>query len=233
MYKGLALGNNGSGNFLYAANFFSGKIDVFDNTFAPAMLAGGFTDPNLPSGYAPFNIQNIGGKLYVTYAKQDAAKQDDVDGPGNGYVDTYDFNGQLIQRLVSNGPLNSPWGLALAPSTFGPLGGDLLVGNFGDGTINGFNPITGAFIGSLAGLQGQPIVIPGLWGLTFGNGGNGGDPNSLYLTAGIPGPGNLEDHGLFAQIQAVPEPASWGAAVLGLAFLLARRAGRRGRRVSE
>jgi uncharacterized protein (TIGR03118 family) len=227
VYKGLALGNNGSGHFLYAANFSSGNIDVFDSTFAPAMLSGGFTDPNLPAGYAPFNIQNIAGKLYVTYALQNGDKHDDMAGPGNGYVDTYDLNGKLLKRLVSNGPLNSPWGLALAPSTFGPLGGDLLIGNFGDGTINGFDPVTGAFVGSLAGLQGQAIVIPGLWALTFGNGGNGGDQASLYLTAGIPGPGKLEDHGLFAQVQAVPEPATWGAVALGLALLLARRAGRR------
>jgi uncharacterized protein (TIGR03118 family) len=225
VYKGLALGNNGSGNFLYAANFNSGKIDVFNSAFAPVMLPGGFQDPNIPAGFAPFDIQSIGGKLYVTYAKQDAAKHDDVAGPGNGYVDTYDLSGNLLKRVISQGPLNSPWGLTLASPNFGPLSGDLLVGNFGDGTINGFDPITGALIGSLADQQGHPIVNPGLWALTFGNGGNGGNLNTLYFTAGIPGPDTVEDHGLFGQIQAVPEPATWGAAGLGLAFLLvARRA---------
>ena len=140
VYKGLAIGNNGSGDFLYAANFRAGTIDVFDSTFAPTSLAGSFTDPNLPSGFAPFDIQNIGGNLIVTYAKQDASGLDDVPGAGNGFVDVFDTNGNLLRRLVSNGPLNSPWGLALAPGNFGQFSNDLLVGNFGDGTINAFDP---------------------------------------------------------------------------------------------
>ena len=215
VYKGLAIGNNGSGNFLYAANFSQGRIDVFDTTFAPATLAGSFTDPNLPSGFAPFNIQNLNGNLYVTYAKQDAAKLDDVAGPGNGFVDVYDTNGNLAKRLISNGSLNSPWGLALAPVNFGTFSNTLLVGNFGDGLINGFDPTTGAFLGSLEASGGNPITIEGLWGLKFGNGANGFDPNTLYFTAGIPGDGQVEDHGLFGSI-AVPEPSVLMLLVAGL-----------------
>jgi uncharacterized protein (TIGR03118 family) len=136
VYKGLAIGNNGSSNLLYAANFNSGHIDVFDKNFMPTTVSGGFVDPNIPAGFAPFNVQNINGKLYVTYARQDADKHDDVAGMGNGFVDVFDTNGNLLERLVTNGPLNSPWGLALAPGDFGQFSNDLLVGNFGDGMIN-------------------------------------------------------------------------------------------------
>ncbi len=218
VYKGLAIGNNGSGNFLYASNFNSGAVDVFDKNFAPTSLAGAFVDPSIPAGYAPFNIQNINGKLYVTYAKQNGAKHDDVAGPGNGYVDVYDLNGNFLQRLASNGPLNSPWGLTLAPAGFGNFGGDLLVGNFGDGTIDVFNAASGSFIDVLKDKNGNAIDIPGLWGLEFGNGASGGNVNTLYFTAGIPGPDALEDHGLFGSIdaKAVPDSAST-AALLGLA----------------
>src|SRR5438309_2116506 len=149
VYKGIALGNNGISNFLYAANFHSGAIDVFNGSFAPTTLAGHFTDPNLPAGFAPFNIQNIGGSLLVTYALQDAAKHDDVAGPGNGFVDQFDLNGVLERRLISDGALNSPWGLAIAPGAFGAFSNDLLVGNFGDGHIHAFDPTTGAFLGTL------------------------------------------------------------------------------------
>ena len=206
VYKGLAIGNNGSGNHLYAANFNSGTVDVFDASFAPVTVSGGFTDPNLPSGFAPFNIQNINGNLVVTFAKQDAAKHDDVAGPGNGFVDVFDANGVLLRRLVSNGPLDSPWGLALAPAGFGIFSGDLLVGNFGDGTINAFNPITGALLGHLTDLSGSPITIEGLWALLFGNGGNGGTADELFFTAGIPGTGAVEDHGLFGDLTAAATP---------------------------
>jgi uncharacterized protein (TIGR03118 family) len=202
-YKGLAIGNNGSGNFLYATNFSAATIDVFDATFTQATLAGSFTDPNLPAGFAPFGIENIGGVLFVTYAKVDSGGQDDEPGAGNGYVDRFDTNGNLLSRFASAGVLNSPWGLALAPASFGDLGGALLVGNFGDGRINAFNPATGSPIGTLDDSVGNPIVVPGLWDLHFGNGGNGGLKEELFFTAGIPGPDSLEDHGLFGKLAVV------------------------------
>lgn len=224
VYKGLAIGNS----LLYATNFGLGQIDVFDSNFHSVALPGGFHDNNLPTGYAPFNIQNIDGKLYVTYALQDAAKHDDVAGAGNGFIDVFDLNGNLLQRLTSRGALNSPWGLALAPSQFGALSGDLLAGNFGDGTINAYNPNTGAFIGTVDGPNGTPIVIPGLWGLDFGNGVSGQGLDTLYFTAGIPGSGQVEDHGLFGSLDTVPEPRSvllTGSALLASAlwFLVRRR----------
>ena len=200
VYKGLALGSSGGKNYLYAANFSAGRVDVFDANFVPVALAGTFTDPNLPAGFAPFNVQNVGGKLYVTYAVQDAAKHDDVSGPGNGYVNVFDTSGQLLQRFASQGPLNSPWGVVLAPAGFGGFGGALLVGNFGDGRINAFNPTTGAWLGALQDGSGKAIAIDGLWGLTFGNGTKAGDTHTLYFTAGIAGSGTVEDHGLFGSI---------------------------------
>jgi uncharacterized protein (TIGR03118 family) len=228
VYKGLALGTSSSGATLYATNFRSGKVDVFNNAFGPASLSGTFTDPNLPTGYAPFGIQNINGKLYVTYAVQDSAKHDDVAGAGNGIVDIFDTNGNFLQRLVSNGQLtpsaslNSPWGLALAPSNFGQFSSDLLVGNFGDGTINVFDPTTGAFLGTLDDASGNPIVIQGLWGLLFGNGGNGGATDELFFSAGIPGPDSIEDHGLFGTL-TVPEPSTMALFMSGVVLLALRR----------
>jgi uncharacterized protein (TIGR03118 family) len=196
IYKGLAIGANGSGNFLYAANFHAGTIDVFDKDFQPVQLAGSFTDPNIHRGFAPFNIQNLGGKLYVTYARQDADREDDVAGPANGFVDVFDTDGNLLQRLVTRGRLNSPWGLAIAPASFGPFGNDLLVGNFGDGRINAYDPVTGEFLGQLGGPDNRPITIDGLWGLIVGNGGNGGDVDKVYFTAGP----DDETHGLFGSL---------------------------------
>jgi uncharacterized protein (TIGR03118 family) len=216
IYKGLAIGNNGSADHLYAANFSAGTIDVYDSQWTPAPLAGNFSDPGLPAGYKPFNIDNIGGHLYVSYALQSG--RDDVAGPGHGYVDVYSLDGQFEQRLISAGPLDSPWGMALAPTSFGPFGGDLLVGNFGDGRINAFDPLTGLLLGTLSDENGNPIVNQGLWGITFGNGGNGGSRDILYFTAGIPGSGSVEDHGLFASLSTVPEP---GAAVLAVSALAA------------
>jgi uncharacterized protein (TIGR03118 family) len=171
-------------------------------------------------------VENIGGVLYVTYALQDPEKHDDVAGPGNGYVDEFDTNGNFIKRLISNGPLNSPWGLALAPANFGDFSDDLLVGNFGDGMINVFNPSTGVQLGDLEGAGGTPIVNEGLWGLAFGNGSGSGATNTLYFTAGIPGPGNVEDHGLFGDIVVTPEPGTVLLTALGLGGLLAARFGR-------
>jgi uncharacterized protein (TIGR03118 family) len=210
VYKGLTLGNNGTANFLYAADFHDNAVKVFNATFGPATLSGNFSDPTVPMGYAPFNVQHIvttgpTGVLYVTYALQDAARHDDVRGQGHGFINKFDLNGHLLGRFASQGTLNSPWGMAVAPATFGRFAGDLLVGNFGDGRINAFDPVTGAFHGQLSDSSGQLITIQGLWGLRFGNGGNGGDVNTLYFAAGIPGPGGmLEDHGLFGSISVVP-----------------------------
>ena len=195
VYKGLAIGSNSSGTFIFATNFRFGTIEMFDSNFK---LVRSFTDHRLPQSYAPFGIQNIGGNLYVTFAKQDSAKHDDVAGPGHGFVDVFDTNGHLIRRLISRGSLNSPWGLALAPNDFGQFSNDLLVGNFGDGHINAFDPDTGAFRGQLRDQNGNPIVIDGLWSLQFGNGAAAGPTNTLFFTAGIDG----EAHGLFGKIQS-------------------------------
>jgi uncharacterized protein (TIGR03118 family) len=202
VYKGLALGNDGGANFLYVTNFNAGTVSVFDKHFAPAM-PGTFLDATIPAGFAPFGIRNIGGKLFVTYAMQNAAKHDDVAGPGNGFVDVFSTSGVLLQRLISHGVLNSPWGLALAPPDFGDLSNTLLVGNFGDGTIHGFDPSSGAPVGEVSIPSGKPFVVQGLWGLTFGNGEAAGEKNVLFFTAGIPGPsGMVEDHGLFGSLKA-------------------------------
>jgi len=210
VYKGLAMGTDGSGTFLYATNFRAGTIDVFNSNFQQTSVGGSFTDPNLPAGYAPFNIQNIGGQLYVTYALQDPAKHDDVAGPGNGFVDVFTTDGVMVQRLASMGPLNSPWGLALAPAGFGKFSGDLLVGNFGNGWINAFNPTSGAFAGSLDDPNGNPIVEQGLWDITFDPNGAGANPDTLYFTAGLPdSSGVLEKNGLFAELNPTPEPGTW------------------------
>ena len=212
IYKGCALGGTADAPLLYATDFHNGKVDVWDGNFNPVQNANAFVDPNIPAGFAPFNIAVLNGKLYVTYAKQDDDKEDDVAGVGNGYIDVFDMSGGSLTRLITQGSLNSPWGLAIAPAGFGDFAGDLLVGNFGDGMIHAFNPDTGALIGTMyqavasGGNQNQPVVIQGLWGLAFGNGGKGGDPATLYFTAGSPGPNGepLESHGLFGSIQATP-----------------------------
>ena len=200
VYKGMALGANASGPMLYVTNFNAGTVDVFNGSFAAVKAAGGFADPNLPAGFAPFNIANLNGMLYVSYAMQDAQKHDDVPGPGNGFVDVFDMNGNLQKHLISNGALNSPWGMAIAPAGFGAFGGALLVGNFGDGWINAFDPSAGTMLGSLQDIRGNIVAIDGLWALIFGNGGNGGDPNTLYFTAGP----DMEQHGLFGSLAAAP-----------------------------
>ena len=208
VYKGLALANTNNGPRLYAANFNTGNIDVYDANLTSVTAAGAFTDPQIPSGFAPFDVQRIGRKLYVTYAKQDNNRHDDVAGAGNGFVDVFDFQGAFLARLVSNGPLNSPWGLALAPGTFGDFSNALLIGNFGDGAINAFDPCSGEFLGALQDPTGANITIGGLWGLSFGNGRGAGDATTLYFTAGIPGAGNVEDHGLFGSIQPADASAA-------------------------
>ncbi len=222
VYTGLAIGNNGTANFLYAANFAAGHIDVFNSSFAPATLSGSFTDPNLPAGYVPYNIQNVGGKLYVQYSQVDPVTHEAAAGAGLGVVNVFDLNGNFLQRLHTGGPLNAPWGIAVAPAGFGEFGGDVLVGNFGDGTINAFDPITGNFLGALRDSSGDPIVNGGLWGLDFRAPGSGFDPNALFITAGI----NDEADGLFAEIKAVPEPGAMALAALGfltLAGIVRRR----------
>ena len=212
VYKGLATATRSKGPLIYAADFGNGRVDVFDGQMNLVPLPGAFSDPNIPAGFAPFNIANLGGSLYVSYAKQNAEHHDDVAGRGNGFVDVYDLNGLLLQRLVSNGPLNSPWGMTIAPAGFGDFAGALLVGNFGDGTINAFDTVSGKFLGALQDGLGAVIHISGLWGLTFGNGSratpgaapSGGDVTSLYFAAGIAGPDTVESHGLVGSIQTAP-----------------------------
>ncbi len=193
-YKGLAIAAKGNAAFLYAANFHTGAIDVFDQSFAPVVHPGSFVDPNLPAGFAPFNVQELAGRIVVSYAKQ-GPTGDDVAGPGNGYVDVFDTSGHMIRRLISQGELNSPWGLVLAPRHFGAFSGDLLVGNFGDGNINAYDPRTGSFKGKLMNRDANVIGINGLWALRFGNGVIG-TPQTLLFSAGI----GDEDHGLLGEI---------------------------------
>ena len=197
VYKGLAVGNNATDSYLYATNFRSGKIDVFNSAFASATLAGSFSDPNLPAGFAPFGIANVLGNLFVTYAQQDAAKHDPVHGAGLGYVDIFDTSGNLIERFASKGKLNAPWGIAHAPFNFGQLSNRILIGNFGDGRINGYGPVTTRFVGQLKDTSNKPITIDGLWALSFG-GALGSDPGTLYFTAGP----NGEANGLFGSLSA-------------------------------
>jgi len=198
VYKGLAIGSVGSSNFLYATDFVNGHIDVFDKTFHAVDMP--FVDPGLPAGYGPFGIQNIGGHLFVTYAKQSGGN-DEVAGQSLGFVDEFETDGTFVTRVATRGQLNAPWGLAMAPSNFGRFSGDLLVGNFGDGTINAYAPQTdGTFAhrGQLRTADRKPVTIDGLWGLGFGNGAGSGATNALYFTAGP----DDESHGLFGRIQA-------------------------------
>jgi len=189
IYKGATLASTAGGDFLYVTNFHEGTVDVYDQNWVE--VEESFVDPTLPLGYAPFGIQNINGLIYVTYAKQDRDKEDDVPGPGHGFVSVFDTSGNFIGRLISRGRLNSPWGLALAPQGFGRAGGSLLVGNFGDGRINAFDPTTGNGRGALAQADGTPLVFDGLWALLFVG-------NELYFTAGLAD----EAHGLFGDIEA-------------------------------
>ena len=200
IYKGMEIANNGTGNFLYVCNFFNRKVEVYDKNFNQVNLAGSFTDPQLPATFAPHNIRLINGQLYVLWAKQNAQKTDPVFGPGLGVVDIFDLNGNFVKHLTIKGALNAPWGIAIAPSTFGTFANDILVGNLGDGKITAFNPTTGANLGQLKGANGQVIKISGLWGLTFGNGGQGGLADVLYFTAGP----NAYQHGWFGSLTFVP-----------------------------
>jgi uncharacterized protein (TIGR03118 family) len=199
-YTGIALGTNSSGTFLFAANFTQQRIDVFNSSFGPATLAGSFTDPNVPNTFSPFNIENINGMLFVTYAKLNPATGRDTPGVGNGYIAIFNTDGTLVRHFASQGLLNSPWGMAIAPSTFQNAQGDLLVGNFGDGHINVFKLSNSTFRGQLK-TDGRPIVIPGLWALVTGAGARNADPNAVYFTAGI----NHEADGLFGKLTAVTD----------------------------
>jgi uncharacterized protein (TIGR03118 family) len=197
VYKGIAIATDALGtNRLYVTNFHAGTVEIFDAGFAPATPFGAFADPHLPRNYAPFNIVLVGGRLVVTFAVQDADKRDDVAGMSHGIVDTFDLGGQSFQRLIQHGQLNSPWGVAVAPASFGTLAGSLLIGNFGNGHINAYNPTTGEFIDKMRDSRGQAIAIDGLWSLRVGNGGNGGKTDTVYFTAGP----NDEKDGLFGSL---------------------------------
>lgn len=221
VYKGAAFVTIAGNSYLYAANFRAGSIDVEKGSPGAPTLTGTFTDPNLPAGYAPFNIQRLGSTLYVTYAQQDANKHDEIAGAGFGFVDSYDLQGNLLARVATGGTLDAPWGLALAPSSFGAMAGALLVGNFGDGRINAYDPTTHAFLGQVTDGPGAPLSIDGLWALSPGNGGSAGSNALLYFTAGPDG----ESHGLFGVLTPVPEPSTALLMIAGLAGLgaLARR----------
>jgi uncharacterized protein (TIGR03118 family) len=217
IYTGLAEASNGTSTFLYAANAApGGHIDVFNSTWAPTTLTGNFTDPNLPSNLVPFNIQNIGGNLYVTYAQL---------GPGGtplpgGVVDEYDANGNFIKRIATGGPLSAPWGIVLAPSSFGSFSNDLLIGNFGNGEILAYDATTDLFLGTLNGANGQPLVNDFLWALETRAGVNGFDPNAVYFSAGI----DNQADGLFGKIDVItPEPATIFGTATGLIALALSR----------
>jgi uncharacterized protein (TIGR03118 family) len=199
VYKGLVFGLSAKGGLLYATNFRAGTVDTFgpngaSGLFTPTMTDGGFVDPNMPAGYAPFGIANIDGDLFVTYAKQDAAKHDDAAGAGRGFVDVYDTDGHLLRRFASRGSLNSPWGVTRASFAFGRFSGKILVGNFGNGHINVFDN-AGRFVEELRDAHGKPLAIDGLWTLTLGGGG-GSSSDTLYFSAGP----NGETNGLFGTI---------------------------------
>jgi uncharacterized protein (TIGR03118 family) len=211
VYTGLAIGSSGGNNYIYAANH-AGGIDVFNQNFALTTLAGNFTDPNLPADLSPFNVANIGGQLYVTYAQ---VGPDADEAPlGMGIVDIFNLDGSFVNRFVTGSLANnvvSPWGITLAPSGFGGLGGNFLIGNFSDenGFINIFDP-SGGYLGQLT-MNGAPFNMPYLWALGTRTGGPGADPNAVYFTAGI----GDEEHGLFGELRAVPEPSTWTMMLLG------------------
>jgi uncharacterized protein (TIGR03118 family) len=210
VYKGLAIGAVGGATYLYATDLHNNKVDVFDTSFSkPAAMQGKFVDPNIPAGFAPFGIAALNGDLYVTFAQQDSAMHDENTGAGLGYVDIFDFSGNLISQFASAGPLNAPWGIAIAPAGFGSLQGDVLIGNFGDGMINIFTPNGTALAsaeGPLMSSAGQPFVFPGLWSLVFGNGDSDKPVTTLFYTAGF---ANQTD-GVFGGITLTSTPTPVG-----------------------
>jgi len=188
VYKGLAIGSVSGATFLYATDLHNNKVDVFDTNFSkPTAMQGKFIDPTMPAGFVPFGISAVSGQLYVTYGKQDSAMHDEVTGAGLGYVDVFDMSGDFVTRFASQGMLNAPWGIAVAPSGFGSVAGDVLIGNFGDGTINIFTPSgsVGTFVGQLMVANGGTLRIPGLWALVFGNGDPDKPLTTLFYTAGF------------------------------------------------
>ncbi|HVN35786.1 MAG TPA: TIGR03118 family protein [Casimicrobiaceae bacterium] len=202
VYKGITIAGDGStAHFrLYAADFIGQKIDVYDDKFNPIVVPGGFADPTIPRDFGPFNILNIQGNLYVAYAKTQPGSHDEAHGPGLGYVNVFDADGNLLVRLASKGKLNAPWGMALAPQGFGKFSNDILVANFGDGTINAFDPQTGHFDGQLKTPDGKTLAIEGLWGIAFGNGIMNQQTDTLFFAAGP----NDEGDGLYGRIDLVP-----------------------------
>ncbi|HEY7164142.1 MAG TPA: TIGR03118 family protein [Candidatus Binatia bacterium] len=218
-YTGLAIANTASGPFLYAANGGQNRIDVFDGSFTnvtSTSFAGKFVDPNIPAGFVPFNVENIGGKIYITYAPAGRPAQTSAI-EGQGFVSVFDTSGNFAQQLISGSKLASPWGMTLAPASFDGFAGDLLVGNFSYavGEINAFDPTTGSFLGTLL----SNPNFQGLWALTFGNGGNGGDPNILYFTTGL----NAETDGLLAAVTAVAEPNTGFLVAVGVVLIATLR----------
>jgi uncharacterized protein (TIGR03118 family) len=213
-YKGIAFSNvvtsSGTFGYAYLANFGTGAVDVLKGNAAAPDLTGRFLDPNVPAGYVPFDVQVLDGSVYVAYAVKNG--RDELDGPGLGIVSRFDLNGNLLGRVAAGGDLNAPWGMVIAPASFPLFGGDLLVGNFGDGKIHAYDPITGTPFGALHDQSGADLSIDGLWGLRFGNGASGGTLGALYFTAGP----DSESNGLFGRIDPTPEPATWwlGAAAL-------------------
>jgi uncharacterized protein (TIGR03118 family) len=210
VYKGLAIGTVGGATFLYATDLHNNKVDVFDTNFSkPAAMQGKFIDPMIPAGFVPFGIAALNGNLYVTFAKQDAAMHDETTGAGLGYVDVFDFSGNLVSQFASAGSLNAPWGIAIAPAGFGSLQGDVLIGNFGDGMINIFSPngtSLANFEGPLMSSSGQPLAFPGLWSLVFGNGDSDKPVTTLFYTAGFAD----QTDGVFGGITVTSSPTPIG-----------------------
>jgi uncharacterized protein (TIGR03118 family) len=209
VYKGIAISGAGRGSLLYATDFHNGKVDVFDSSFKPVTLPGRpFTDPNTPAGFAPFGLQAINGDIYVSYAKQDADRHDDVKGRGLGFVSVFAPDGHFLRRFATAGALNAPWGMALAPAGFGRFSNRLLVGNFGDGMINAYDLATGKWLGQLKGSDHKPVHVDGLWGIAFGNGVSEQPVDTLFFTAGP----NDESHGLYGRLDVVPGDEHDGSA---------------------
>jgi uncharacterized protein (TIGR03118 family) len=212
VYKGLALLTNGTGNFLLAANFRNARVDVFDSTFKPTALTANFTDPTIPAGFAPFSIHVLNNnQIFIAYAMQDSQKHDPTNAPGNGFVSLFDANGNFVRRVISQGSLNSPWGLVTASANFGQFSNDLLVGNFGDGKINAFDPATGNLIGTVNDANGNPLVNGSLWELVFDPTGQTGAKDTLYFSSGLVNEGD----GLFGAIAVAktqPTTASFSIA---------------------